>query len=139
MKCMKKERNQDHTSEERIMLGRKSTGFEVQRERERGVQEVKRQVFVKRDQRKRSLKLHWIYLQETRLDGSRAIENLSSSNSRQINLLRCVENLSMTKNLDGSRSYREIIGQIETFSMDRESVEKLSRQILESFDGLKVH
>ena len=29
MKCMKKERKQDHTSEERITLGQKSIGFEV--------------------------------------------------------------------------------------------------------------
>jgi len=35
MKCMKKERKQDHTSEEKIILGRKSTGFEVLREREK--------------------------------------------------------------------------------------------------------
>ena len=29
MKCMKKERKQDHTSEGRITLARKSAGFEV--------------------------------------------------------------------------------------------------------------
>ena len=57
MKCMKKERKQDHTSEERITLGQKSIGFEFrererERERERSVWEVKRQVSVKRDRRK---------------------------------------------------------------------------------------
>ena len=35
-------------------------------------------------------------------------------------------------NLDGSRICRGSIGQIESFSMDREFVEKLSRQITES-------
>ena len=34
--------------------------------------------------------------------------------------------------LDGSKSCREVIGQTETFLMDRESVEKLSRQIPDS-------
>ena len=42
------------------------------------------------------------------------------------------------KNLDESNSYQEAIGQAEPFSMDREFVEKLSRQIPESFDGLKM-
>ena len=34
--------------------------------------------------------------------------------------------------LDGLNSYRAAIGQTETFSMDRESIEKLSRQIQKS-------
>ena len=49
-----------------------------------------------------------------------------------------VENLLTAKYLDGLRSYRESISQTDTFLMDRESVEKLSRQILESFNGLKI-
>ena len=40
--------------------------------------------------------------------------------------------------LDGSKSCWEAIGQIETFSMDRGFVEKLSRKIAESFDGSKM-
>ena len=36
------------------------------------------------------------------------------------------------KYLDGSRFYRESIGQTESFLMDREAVEKLLRQIPES-------
>ena len=36
------------------------------------------------------------------------------------------------KYLDGSRSCRESIGQTENFSMDQETLEKLSRQISES-------
>ena len=58
--------------------------------------------------------------------------DLSSTNSRQIIYRGAVENLSMAKNLDGLNNCRENIGQIETFSMDREFVEKLSRQILNS-------
>ena len=50
-----------------------------------------------------------------------------------------VKNLSTAKCLNGSRNYRESISQTETFSMDRESVEKLLRQNLESFDGSKMH
>ena len=49
-----------------------------------------------------------------------------------------IENLLTAKYLDGSRSYQESISQIETSSMDWESVEKISRQILENFDGLKM-
>ena len=33
MKCMKNERKRDHTSEEKITLGRNPSGFEVQREK----------------------------------------------------------------------------------------------------------
>ena len=40
--------------------------------------------------------------------------------------------------LDGSKSCWEAISQIETFSMDRGFVEKLSRKIVESFDGSKM-
>ena len=48
-------------------------------------------------------------------------------------LLRCYQESVDNKNhLDGSKCYREAIGQIETFSMDRESVERLSRQIPDS-------
>ena len=42
------------------------------------------------------------------------------------------------KNLNGLNNFREAIEKTETFSMDWESVEKLSRQILESFDGSKM-
>ena len=51
--------------------------------------------------------------------GSRQIEKLSSSYRAEANL-------------DGSNSYIASIEQTESFSMDRESVEKLSRQSLES-------
>ena len=51
--------------------------------------------------------------------GSRQIEKLSS-------------NYQAEANLDGSNSYRESIEQTETFSMDRDSVEKLSRRTLET-------
>nr|POF02453.1 hypothetical protein CFP56_28062 [Quercus suber] len=36
------------------------------------------------------------------------------------------------KYLDGSRSYRDSIGQTESFSIDQEAIDKLSRQIPES-------
>ena len=49
-----------------------------------------------------------------------------------------VENLSTAKYIDGLIFYQESIGQTETFSMDREFVEKLSRKIPESFDGSKM-
>ena len=40
--------------------------------------------------------------------------------------------------LDGSRSYRESIEHTGTSSMDRESIEKLSSQILKNLDGSKL-
>ena len=49
-----------------------------------------------------------------------------------------IESYQWQRNLDGSNSYRASIEQIESFSMDRESVEKLSRQIQESFDGSRL-
>ena len=71
----------------------------------------------------------------TNLDGSRMCRELSSTNSQQINLLRCCR-----ASVDSKRTLmdRTAIEQTETFSMDRESIAKLSRQILESFDGLKM-
>ena len=33
MKCMKKDRKRDHTSEEKIILGQNPSGFKVQREK----------------------------------------------------------------------------------------------------------
>ena len=62
------------------------------------------------------------------------MENLSSTNSRQINLLRYCRG-----SIDGKNTSMDqtAIGQAEPFSMDQEFVEKLLRQILESFDGSK--
>ena len=48
-----------------------------------------------------------------------------------------IERCPQQSDLDGSRSYPTAIEEIETFSMDWEVVEKLSRQILKNFDGLK--
>ena len=63
-----------------------------------------------------------------------SMENLSSTNSRQINLLRYCWG-----SIDGKNTSMDqiAIGQADPFSMDREFVEKLLRQILESFDGSK--
>ena len=58
-------------------------------EREESVWEVKRQVSVDREWKKWNLKSRWSYLKKSRLDGSRICRDLSSTNSRQINLLRC--------------------------------------------------
>ena len=44
-----------------------------------------------------------------------------------------IESYQWQRKLNGLNSYRGAIKQTESFSMDRESVEKLSRQILESF------
>ena len=62
------------------------------------------------------------------------MENLSSTNSRQMNLLRYCRGSIDDKNTSMDQT---AIGQAEPFSMDREFVEKLLRQILESFDGSK--
>ena len=71
----------------------------------------------------------------TKLDGSRAIENLSSTNSRQIYLLRCC-----WESVDGQRTLmdRTTIEQTKTISMDWEFVEKLLSQIQEIFDGSRL-
>ena len=61
-----------------------------------------------------------------------SMENLSST--KQINLLRYCRGSIDDKNTSMDQT---AIGQVEPFSMDREFVEKLLRQILESFDGSK--
>ena len=58
-------------------------------EREESIWEVKRQVSVYREWEKWNLKSRWSYLKKSHLDGSRICRDLSSTNSRQINLLRC--------------------------------------------------
>ena len=65
--------------------------------------------------------------------------DLSSTKARQIEFVKVLSRISRwQKHLNGSKSCREAIGQAETFSMDRESVEMLLRQIPESFDGSKM-
>ena len=63
-----------------------------------------------------------------------SMENLSSTNFWQINLLRYCRGSINGKNTSMDQT---AISQAEPFSMDREFVEKLLRQILESFDGSK--
>ena len=48
---------------------------------------------------------------------------------------KAIESYQRQRILDRSNSYRRAIEQTESFSLDRESVEKLLRQIIESFDG----
>ena len=96
----------------------------------------KKKVSVERDRRKVNLIQRWTYLQKTRLNGSRSVENLSSTNSRQMNLSRCyresvddkiprwIENLSNRQKLsqwieNPSKSYQD---KFQKTLMDRRCV-----------------
>ena len=67
------------------------------------------------------------------LDGSRAIENLLSTNSQQINLSRCIENLSMAKKPQWikklSRNYRTDRNFLDGSRICREAIETNSRKL----------
>ena len=120
MKCMKNEGLRDHTRGEMHNLGRNPSGKdEKSKKRVFGGREI---AFLSRRNEK-----EWIWF------CIGAIYRNCSSMGRGF-----VEICRWQNHLDGSKSCREVIGQIETFLMDRESVEKLSRQIPDSFDGMKM-
>ena len=79
-----------------------------------------------------------LYIENTKHDGSRAIESCRALILDRFICRGAIESYQWQRNLDGSNSYWASIEQTESFSMDRESVEKLSRQILKSFDGLRL-
>ena len=135
MKCMIKREKKDHTRWRTQGLGQKSSG--QGEEVEWGVFGREKRVFLSREIREKWEKnrVETIY-RKIKHDGSRAIENLSSTNSWQINLLKCCR-----ETVDSQRTSmdRTAIEQTEIFSMDREFVEKLLRQVLESFNGSRLH
>ena len=62
---------------------------------------------------------------------------LSFKKGQQMQLsCRCPKVSTAKKKLDGSRSCREAIREIETFSMDRGAIENLSRLRLKEVEGL---
>ena len=63
-------------------------------------------------------------------DGSRICRALNLDRYESVEVLLRI--CRWQNHFDGLKSYREAIGQTKTFSMDRESVEKLSRQIPDS-------
>ena len=79
-----------------------------------------------------------LYIESTRLNGSRAIENCLALIVDKFICRGAIESYQRQRNLDGSNSYQASIEQIKSFSMNRESIKKLSRQIQESFDGLRL-
>ena len=88
---------------------------------------------IERDMKKWDLISRWSYIKKSQLDGSSICWDLSCTKSRQIESVEVLSRIcQQQKHLDGLKSYREAIGQTKTFSMDRESVEKLSRQISNS-------
>ena len=88
-------------------------------------------------ERERKIALR-LYIEITILDGLKAIERC-----RELILDRwicqgAIKRCPQQSDLDGSRSYQVSIEQTETLSIDREVVEKVSRQILKNFDGSKL-
>ena len=120
----------DHTIGRKQHLGLRSRGEG---------EEVEWEVFGREKIDFLSREMKWIRAESIyrniKFDGLRAIENLSSTNSRQINLSRCCR-----ESVDGQRTSmdRTAIEQTETISMDQEFVEKLLSQIEESFNGSRL-
>ena len=79
-----------------------------------------------------------LYIENTKLDGLRGIESCQALILDRFICWGASESCPQQRDLDGLNSYQESIEQTKSFSMDRESVEKLSRQILKSFDGLRL-
>ena len=101
----------------------------------KSVWEREKRFFVERNEEKIALRL---YIENTKLDGSRAIESCRALILDRFICRGAIESYQWQRNLDRSNSYWASIEQTESFSMDRESVEKLSRQIQESFDGSRL-
>ena len=100
---------------------------------EESVWEVKGQVSVERDKKMKSE----ITLKLFEKNVFRWKEDLSSTNSRQINLSRCCWESVDDKNTSMDRSYREAIGQTENILMDREAIKTNSRKFWWIEDAIK--
>ena len=72
------------------------------------------------------------------LNGSKGVERCQALILDRWSYRGAIERYPQQSDLDGSRSYQASIEHTETFLMDQEAVEKLSRQILKNFDGLKL-
>ena len=100
---------------------------------EESVWEVKGQVSVERDKKMKSE----ITLNLFEKNVFRWKEDLSSTNSRQINLSRCCWESVDDKNTSMDRSYWEAIGQTENILMDREAIKTNSRKFWWIKDAIK--
>ena len=72
------------------------------------------------------------------LDGLKGVERCRALILDRWSYRGAIKRCPQQSDLDGSRSYQASIEHTETFLMDQEAVEKLSRQILKNFDGLKL-
>ena len=79
-----------------------------------------------------------LYIENTILDGSEGVERCQALILNRWSYRGAIERCPQQSDLDGSRSYQAFIEQIETFSMDREAVEEVSRQVFKNFDGSKI-
>ena len=79
-----------------------------------------------------------LHIENMKLDGLRGIESCQALILDRFICCGAIKSCPQQRDLDGLNSYQEYIEQTESFSMDRESVEKLSRQILKSFDGSRL-
>ena len=108
------------------------------REREKFLGEVKGQKLSRETgERERKIALR-LYIEITILDGLKAIERCRELILDRWICQSAIKRCPQQSDLDGSRSYQASIEQTETFSIDREVVEKVSRQILKNFDGSKL-
>ena len=123
---MKNEEKQDLTNEKKISLGRKSSRYEVWREREvigkvRG-QKVSREI--ERIETEIALILYIEIHKSQQIERCQELLRIKTwGKSYRESIERCLQQ----KGLDGSRNYRVSIEHTETSSMDQESIKKLSR------------
>ena len=120
-------------SEEKLDLGRKIIGDEVWSERER----FREWRGNKSWERSRGMRYEscWPYIYK--LSNSRHIERCQDLLSfKRVDRCSYRVGVHSKKKLNGSRSYREVIEDIKTFSMDRGAIKKLLRLRLKEFEEL---
>ena len=107
----------------------------------RSVWEKNNTVFVEREPKKKKKNRAKTIYRKMNLDGTRAIENLLSTNSQQINLSRCYQesidsqrtSMDRTANENLSRSYRD---KFKKASMDRDCINFCRERRTKYLNGL---
>ena len=138
MKCMIKERKKDHTIGKNQGLDWKSSeegeGVEGKVFGREMREFLSREIWEKWKKKKNCTEA--IY-RKTHLDGSRSCQELSSTNSRQINLSSCCREFVDGKRTSVNQTAIEKLLSRQKLSWWIENLSRSYRQIQESFDGWK--
>ena len=126
MKFMIKREKRDHTRWRTQGLGQKSSGEGEEVEWE--VFGREKRVFLSREIREKWKKIvEKIYIEKQSLMDRELLRICQALILNKFSCRSAIESYQRQRKLDGLNSYRVAIEQAERFSMDRESIEKLSR------------